>query len=118
MARQKNDGRGRMGGRQKGTRNKVNTELQKIIADFCIEHLDEIQEKWSQANSKESLQFFLGLLRFATPYPQIGQDAREKEEQERREREKKQREEMEANVKAAQERMQKTLNSFIANNQD
>ncbi|MDE6235281.1 MAG: hypothetical protein K2M56_05990 [Muribaculaceae bacterium] len=40
MARQKNDGRGRLGGRQKGTPNKSTSSMREIIA----EHWREYQE--------------------------------------------------------------------------
>lgn len=91
MARQKNDGRGRMGGRQKGTPNKVNAKLQNIIADFCMEHFNEIQEKWAEVNPKDALQFYLKLLRFTTPYPQpqiemiVNEEEIERRVQEKRE---------------------------------
>lgn len=43
MARQKNDGRGRLGGRQKGTPNKTTTSLREILAQHWIKYQESGQ---------------------------------------------------------------------------
>lgn len=42
MARQKNDGRGRLGGRTKGTPNKVTTSLREFLVDIIDQNRDNI----------------------------------------------------------------------------
>lgn len=51
MARQKNDGRGRLGGRQKGTPNKSTSSLREILA----EHWRKYQESGQFADDLEAL---------------------------------------------------------------
>lgn len=51
MARQKNDGRGRLGGRQKGTPNKTTTSLREALA----EHWRKYQESGQFAEDLEAL---------------------------------------------------------------
>ncbi len=45
MARQKNDGRGRLGGRQKGTPNKSTSSLREIISEHWQHYQDSGQFK-------------------------------------------------------------------------
>ena len=44
MTRQKNDGRGRLGGRQKGTPNKVTATLREWVADLLDRNRERIEE--------------------------------------------------------------------------
>lgn len=43
MGRKKNDGRGRMGGRQKGTPNRTTTDLKEWITDLLIRNREQIE---------------------------------------------------------------------------
>lgn len=70
MPRQKNDGRGRLGGREKGTPNKVTTHIKEWVSLI----LDENREKFNQALAKldepEYVKAYITLLAYAIPKQQ------------------------------------------------
>lgn len=70
MARQKGDGLGRIGGRQKGTPNKDNAPFRKLMADFCHENYEDFCETYKRIlNPKERAEMYLKAMSFVTPKP-------------------------------------------------
>lgn len=67
MARQKNDGRGRMGGRAKGTPNKVKSDLKKWVSTILEEGRDKFVESLEHLEPAEYIRVFTGLLGYALP---------------------------------------------------
>lgn len=49
-------------GRPKGSRNKVNKELRKMIKDFLEENLENFQEEFAELETKDKLKFITDLL--------------------------------------------------------
>lgn len=70
MARQKNDGRGRMGGRQKGSGNKVTTSVKVWIAELINNNRAQVEKDIEQLEPKERLQFIEKLLHYVVPKQQ------------------------------------------------
>lgn len=67
MARPKNDGKGRLGGRAKGTPNKTTTDLKKWIADILDNGRERFEESLTQLEPHEYIRVFSGLLNYALP---------------------------------------------------
>lgn len=68
MARQKNDGMGRLGGRAKGTPNKITQEKRELIAKFIDDNWKTFMEDWKDMVDKEKkCQIMVSLLPFAVP---------------------------------------------------
>lgn len=68
MARQKGDGRGRMGGRAKGTPNKKTQSMRALLARFCEEHYDDFVDTYERIlNPKERCEIYLKAHVFVTP---------------------------------------------------
>lgn len=67
MARQKNDGKGRLGGRAKGTPNKATTDLKKWVASILDDGRDRFVESLEQLEPSEYIRVFTGLLNYALP---------------------------------------------------
>lgn len=67
MARQKNDGKGRMGGRAKGTPNKATTDLKTWIASILDDGRDKFVKSLEQLEPSEFIRVFTGLLNYALP---------------------------------------------------
>lgn len=66
MARQKNDGRGRMGGRQKGTPNKGGTQKE-WIRQFLTENQEQIAEDWKKLTPNERWKYYEKLTQYVVP---------------------------------------------------
>lgn len=70
MARQKGDGRGRLGGRVKGTPNKENAPFRKLMQDFCAENYEDFCATYNRIlNPKERAEMYLKAMTFVAPKP-------------------------------------------------
>lgn len=67
MARQKNDGKGRMGGRQKGTPNKKTNSQKEWIRQFLAENREVIAEDWKKLSPKERWTMYEKLTQYVVP---------------------------------------------------
>lgn len=68
MARAKGDGRGRMGGRTKGTPNKVTQQMRSLLTKFCEEKFDDFVDTYERIlNPKERCEIYLKAQQFVTP---------------------------------------------------
>ena len=67
MARQKNDGRGRLGGRKKGTPNKSTGERRELIDRFLNDNWDDFCDLWKVADPDTKLKIYMDLLPYSTP---------------------------------------------------
>lgn len=68
MARQKGDGKGRLGGRAKGTPNKATKSMRELMAKFCKENYDDFQQAYARIlNPKERCEIYLKVQQFVTP---------------------------------------------------
>ena len=68
MARPKNDGRGRIGGRAAGVPNKQNAFTKEMMQKFANEHYEEAWEAWEEIDDPRSkFLMFLRLLEFLVP---------------------------------------------------
>ena len=67
MARQKNDGRGRLGGRAAGTPNKVTGTLKKWINDLINNNRLQMEKDLKKLAPKDRLIFFEKLMQYAIP---------------------------------------------------
>lgn len=70
MARQKNDGRGRMGGRQKGTPNKVTASVREWLAALIDKNRRQIEKDLKALEPKERLQVLERLMQYVVPKQQ------------------------------------------------
>lgn len=68
MARPKGDGRGRIGGRAKGTPNKTTQQMRSLLADFCKENYEDFVATYQRIlNPKERCEVYLKAQQFVTP---------------------------------------------------
>lgn len=68
MARQKNDGMGRFGGRKAGTPNKLTKEKREMVAKFLDEKWEDFEAAFDAIEKPEQkCSIFVGLLPFAFP---------------------------------------------------
>lgn len=67
MARPKNDGRGRIGGRKKGTPNKATSDLRENIKQLIEANWENVQSDLSALEPKDRLAFIEKLLRYVVP---------------------------------------------------
>lgn len=68
MARQKGDGRGRLGGRKKGTPNKVTSELREVIKDFVTENFDQFKAEWKEMDDpRDKCEIYVKMCNFVLP---------------------------------------------------
>ena len=67
MARRKGDGLGRIGGRAKGTPNKVTKEMRELISKFLDGHWDDFVDMYENADVDKKLDIYMGLMPYATP---------------------------------------------------
>ena len=67
MARQKNDGRGRMGGRAKGTPNKTTAELKAWITQIIENGQDSFIERLENSDDRDYIKTYIGLLNYVHP---------------------------------------------------
>lgn len=66
--REKNDGRGRLGGRQKGTPNKVSGEMRALLSDFCNETFEEFKATFHRIDEPDKkCKIWLEAQKFVTP---------------------------------------------------
>lgn len=81
MARQKNDGKGRLGGRAKGTPNKATTDLKTWVASILDGGRDKFVESLDGLEPSEYIRVFTGLLNYVLPRqaPTTPDDMLEKE---------------------------------------
>lgn len=70
MSRQKNDGRGRLGGRTKGTPNKVSITLKEFIANLIDDNRAQIIQDLKILDAKERLQMLERLMQYVIPKQQ------------------------------------------------
>ena len=70
MARQKNDGKGRMGGRQKGTPNKVTASVKEWIAQVIDKNKRQMERDIKALEPKERLQILEKLMQYVVPRQQ------------------------------------------------
>lgn len=68
MARPKNDGKGRMGGRTKGTPNKITSATRQMIAKFIYRNSKKLQADFDElADPKDRLAIYERLLKYILP---------------------------------------------------
>ncbi len=67
MTRQKNDGKGRMGGRAKGTPNKITTSLREWIAQLIDDNRQQVEMDLKVLEPRDRLQVLGKLLQFVLP---------------------------------------------------
>lgn len=67
MARQKNDGKGRMGGRQKGTPNKAGESQKEWIRRFLADNREQIAEDWKKLSPSERWKYYEKLTAYIVP---------------------------------------------------
>ena len=68
MARQKGDGRGRLGGRAKGTPNKTTSSMRALLTKFCEEKYEDFVDTYERVlNPKERCEIYLKAQSFVTP---------------------------------------------------
>ena len=70
MPRQKNDGRGRLGGRAKGTPNKVTTDLKTWIASILDDGRGRFVEDLGALQPIERVKIYVTLLNYVIPKQQ------------------------------------------------
>ena len=67
MAREINDGRGRLGGRQAGTPNKVTTDLRVMIKQLLLENVEQIREDLATLEPLERLKYLEKFMAYVVP---------------------------------------------------
>ena len=70
MARQKNDGKGRLGGRQKGTPNKVTASIKDWLSELIDNNRKQVERDVKQLEPKERLQVLEKLMQYVIPKQQ------------------------------------------------
>jgi len=70
MARQKNDGKGRIGGRQSGTPNKVTASVKEWLSTLIDKNRKQIEKDIKQLESKERLQILEKFMQYVIPKQQ------------------------------------------------
>ena len=70
MGRLKNDGLGRLGGRQKGTPNKINGELKEWITQIINDGKNQFIDDLMLLEPKERIKTYVGLLNYVLPKQQ------------------------------------------------
>lgn len=69
MARQKNDGRGRLGGRAKGTPNKVGATLKTWMEKFLLLNVDVIENEFNAMSARDKVGAFLKMADYIITKP-------------------------------------------------
>lgn len=68
MGRKKADGKGKTGGRQKGTPNKTTRTMREMICMFCEDNYDDFVESYHRIlNPKERCEVYLKAQQYVTP---------------------------------------------------
>ena len=70
MGRLKNDGLGRLGGRQKGTPNKINGELKEWITQIINDGKNQFIDDLMLLEPKERIKTYMALLNYVLPKQQ------------------------------------------------
>lgn len=70
MARHKNDGKGRLGGRQKGTPNKVTASVKEWLSALIDKNRKQIERDLKTLEPKERLQMLEKLMQYVVPKQQ------------------------------------------------
>lgn len=70
MARTKNDGRGRMGGRQKGTPNRTTKEARQWLAELIDANREQVRKDLKSLEPKDRLQMLEKLMQYVIPKQQ------------------------------------------------
>ena len=70
MARSKNDGRGRIGGRAKGTPNKITTNTREWLVILLQKQRKQIEKDLKNLTSEKRVQLFERLLQYIIPKQQ------------------------------------------------
>lgn len=70
MGRQKNDGRGRLGGRAKGTPNKTTQNLQVWVTRLLQDHTEQLEQDWETLLPEERMKTMKDLLNYVIPKKQ------------------------------------------------
>lgn len=70
MSRTKNDGRGRLGGREKGTPNKLTADLKTWIAEILDDGRAKFVESLNDLESSEYIRVYTSLLNYVIPKQQ------------------------------------------------
>jgi len=73
MSRQKDDGRGRMGGRQKGTPNKVTSTVKEWLAQLIDKNRRQMERDIKDLEPKDRLQVLERLMQYVVPKQQAVQ---------------------------------------------
>lgn len=69
MARQKNDGRGRLGGRAKGTPNKVGATLKTWMEKFLLRNTDAIEDEFNTMSARDKVAAYLKMADYIITKP-------------------------------------------------
>lgn len=67
MGRNINDGRGRLGGREKGTPNKINCELKEWITQIINDGKEQFEADLKNLEPRERIKVYTGLLNYVIP---------------------------------------------------
>ena len=67
MARQKNDGKGRLGGREKGVPNKVTGTLRDFVVNLIDQNREQIEKDLIALTPKERLQIIEKFMQYVLP---------------------------------------------------
>lgn len=67
MARPKNDGRGRLGGRQKGTPNKTSTEGRNFVCEILNGNKDKLKRELSKLHGESYVRCITNLMGYYVP---------------------------------------------------
>lgn len=67
MARQKNDGRGRLGGRKAGTPNKTTKEVKDWVSGLLTDGRARFEQSLLQVSPEDYIKTYMGLLPYVTP---------------------------------------------------
>lgn len=70
MSRNKNDGKGRLGGRAKGTPNKITTDLKEWITEILKNGEGLFAENLNSLEPREYVKVYVGLLNYVVPKQQ------------------------------------------------
>lgn len=67
MARPKNDGKGRMGGRAKGTPNNKTKEVRTFISNLLQKKMKDIETAFDELEAKDKVAAFTQLVKYVIP---------------------------------------------------
>ncbi len=70
MSRSRNDGRGRLGGREKGTPNKLTADMKTWIAEILNDGRGRFVDSLNDLESSEYIRVYTGLLNYVIPKKQ------------------------------------------------